>query len=71
VEKERPASTRSSRRTFSRSWEGEGTTGGGVPTADRSGGGEELDGKGTPVRVQGQGWAGEHEGVTGKLSKGS
>jgi hypothetical protein len=39
VEKERPASTRSSRRTFWRSWEGEGTTGGGVPTVDRSGGG--------------------------------
>jgi hypothetical protein len=33
VEKERPASTRSSRRTFWRSWEGEGMTGGGVPTA--------------------------------------
>jgi hypothetical protein len=39
VDKERPASTRSSRCTFWRSWEGEGTTGGGVPTADRSGGG--------------------------------
>jgi hypothetical protein len=45
--------------------------GGGVPTADRSGGGEELDSEGIPVRVWGQGWAGELEGVTGKLSKGS
>jgi hypothetical protein len=39
VEKEWPASTRSSRRTFWRSWEGKGMTGGGVPTVDRSGGG--------------------------------
>jgi hypothetical protein len=39
VEKEWPSRTRSLRRTFWRSWEGEGTTRGGVPTADRSGGG--------------------------------
>jgi hypothetical protein len=71
VEKEWSASIRSSRRTFWGSWEGEGMTGGGVPTADRSGGGEELDGEGIPVRVRGQGWAGELEGATGKLSKGS
>jgi hypothetical protein len=39
--------------------------------ADRSGGGEELDSEGTPVRVRGQEWAGELKGATGKLSKGS
>jgi hypothetical protein len=33
VEKEWSASIRSSRRTFWWSWEGEGMTGGGVPTA--------------------------------------
>jgi hypothetical protein len=54
VEKERPASTRSSRRTFWRSWEGEGTTGGGFPTADQSGGGEELNGEGFPGEEGGQ-----------------
>jgi hypothetical protein len=47
-------SIRSSRRAFWRSWEGEGTTGGGVPTADRSGGGEELDGEGFPGEEGGQ-----------------
>jgi hypothetical protein len=39
--------------------------------ADRSGDGEELDGEGISVRVRGQGWAGELDGATGKLSKGS
>jgi hypothetical protein len=54
VEKNWPTSIRSSRRAFWRSWEGEGTTGGGVPTADRSGGGEELDGEGFPGEEGGQ-----------------
>jgi hypothetical protein len=54
VEKDWPTSIRSSRRVQGWAWEGEELTGGGVPTIDRSGGGEELVGERFPGEEGGQ-----------------
>jgi hypothetical protein len=54
VKKDWPTSIRSSRRVQGWAWEGEELTGGGVPTADRSGGGEELVGERFPGEEGGQ-----------------
>jgi hypothetical protein len=54
VEKDWPMSIRSSRRVQGWAWEGEELTGGWVPTADRSGGGEELIGERFPGEEGGQ-----------------
>jgi hypothetical protein len=48
VEKDWLTSIRSSRRVQGWAWEGEELTGGGVPTADRRGGAEELIGERFP-----------------------
>jgi hypothetical protein len=50
VEKEWSVSIRSSRRTCRRSWEGEGMTGGGVPTAVEAAARRSSSARGFPVR---------------------
>jgi hypothetical protein len=57
VEKERPASTRSSRRTFWRSWEREGMTGGGVRTAAEAAARRGLLVRGFSVRKAAKFWS--------------
>jgi hypothetical protein len=54
VEEDWLTSIRSSRRVQGWAWEEEEVTGGGVPTADRSGGGEELVDERFPGEEDGQ-----------------
>jgi hypothetical protein len=67
LEEEWSASTRRSRRTFWRSWEGEGVTGGGFPTVARGGGGGALVGEEVPDEEEGEAWAQQLQEDVGKL----